>query len=305
MRIEYYRTLVADQVRNAHLFAALKAVIVPGETTVADIGAGTGLLGMMAARLGAREVFLYETEAVAEVAEAELARNGITNATVFACHSMEFDDPPQVDVVISETLGNHAFEENMIDTLNDARKRHLKPGGILLPRAVTQYLSPVVSPRYFEELNVWREVQEGLSFETARAMSLNNAYVRLFLPGDLLVPRGEVFDTVSFLEPADGERSGHVVWRSEAECSVYGLCYWWAADFGLETMLSTAPDAPRTHWEQLYLPVLEPFDLMPGDTFAAGLHTITSAEGGTDMAWSFAPHGAERQNLCLDHGFLP
>ena len=43
MRIEYHRTLVADRVRNAAFHAALKAVITPGETVVADVGAGTGL----------------------------------------------------------------------------------------------------------------------------------------------------------------------------------------------------------------------------------------------------------------------
>ena len=42
MRIEYHRTLVADRVRNAAFHAALKAVITPGETVVADVGAGTG-----------------------------------------------------------------------------------------------------------------------------------------------------------------------------------------------------------------------------------------------------------------------
>ena len=53
MRIEYHRTLIADQVRNEAFFAALKAVIVPGKSVVADIGAGTGLLGLMASKLGA------------------------------------------------------------------------------------------------------------------------------------------------------------------------------------------------------------------------------------------------------------
>ena len=50
MRIEYHRTLIADRVRNDAFKAALSRVIRKGETVVADIGAGTGLLGLMAAR---------------------------------------------------------------------------------------------------------------------------------------------------------------------------------------------------------------------------------------------------------------
>ena len=68
MRIEYHRTLIADRVRNAAFHEALKSVITPGKTVVADIGAGTGLLGVMAAKLGARDVFLYEAAEVAGVA---------------------------------------------------------------------------------------------------------------------------------------------------------------------------------------------------------------------------------------------
>ena len=49
MRIEYHRTLLADRVRNAAFHAALQRVIVAGKTKVADIGAGTGFLGFMAA----------------------------------------------------------------------------------------------------------------------------------------------------------------------------------------------------------------------------------------------------------------
>ena len=53
MRIEYHRTLLADRVSNNAFYAALRSVIVPGQTTVADIGAGTGFLGFLAAKLGA------------------------------------------------------------------------------------------------------------------------------------------------------------------------------------------------------------------------------------------------------------
>ncbi len=118
MRIEYHRTLIADKVRNEAFYKALKAVIVPGKTVVADIGAGTGLLGLMASKLGAKEVYLFETAEVAGVAAKILKANGAKNCHLFPCHSTEFQDPPRADVVVSETLGNYAFEENMIDTLS-------------------------------------------------------------------------------------------------------------------------------------------------------------------------------------------
>ena len=129
MRIEYHRTLIADRVRNAAFEAALRAVIKKGVTTVADIGTGTGLLALMAVKLGAREVFLYEAAEVAGVAAKVLKANGARNCHLIPCHSTEMVDPPKVDVVVSETLGNYALEEHIIETLADAKKRFLKPGG--------------------------------------------------------------------------------------------------------------------------------------------------------------------------------
>ena len=129
MRIEYHRTLIADTVRNVAFHRALKALIEPGETVVADIGAGTGLLGVMAAQLGAKEIFLYEVGEVASVAERTIARSGFDNCHLMPCHSTEMYDPPKLDLIVSETLGNYAFEEDIIATLNDARRRCLKKGG--------------------------------------------------------------------------------------------------------------------------------------------------------------------------------
>ena len=95
MRIEYHRTLIADRVRNAAFEAALRAVIKKGKTTVADIGAGTGLLALMAVKLGAREVFLYEAAEVAGVAAKVLKANGARNCHLIPCHSTEMVEPPR------------------------------------------------------------------------------------------------------------------------------------------------------------------------------------------------------------------
>src|SRR3989337_2171161 len=103
MRIEYHRTLIADRVRNEAFYKALKSVIRKGETVVADIGAGTGLLGLMAAKLGAREVYLYEAAGVAGVAAETLKTNRAKNCRLMPCHSTEMEDPPRADVIVCET----------------------------------------------------------------------------------------------------------------------------------------------------------------------------------------------------------
>ncbi|MEO1206979.1 MAG: methyltransferase [Pseudomonadota bacterium] len=313
MRIEYHRTLIADHVRNQAIYDALKAQIAPGETSVADIGAGTGLIGLMAAKLGAREVFLYESEPVGAVAEEVLRANRAKGCTVFPFSSLDIDDPPQVDLVVSETLGNYAFEENMIETLNDAAARHLKPGGALLPSCVRQYVAPVIAPRLYDELSVWDNVGFGLDLSLAKEMSLNNVYVRAFKPDELFQPEGTVWDTVTFRAgPAKNstKRKGDAEWTVQNDVTVYGLAYWWAAEFGTTSIIGTSPGDRQTHWEQLYFPCAKPMQIMGGEGIRALITSSSSFDAGTHLAWSVArTNGSgkvlERQKMDLDRGYLP
>ena len=306
MRIEYHRTLIADRVRNEAFAAALRAVIKKGVTTVADIGTGTGLLALMAVKLGAREVFLYEAAEVAGVAAKVLKANGARNCDLIPCHSTEMVDPPRVDVVVSETLGNYALEEHIIETLADAKKRFLKPGGVLIPRRVEQFVAPVVSGRVQAEFDAWD--MTGFDLSVAKAMSLNNIYVRTFGAKELL--EAKAWDAIELGVDSRSARKGEATWKLKAATTLYGFATWWSAGLAPGIALSTAPEAPRTHWEQLYLPLLQPIVAKAGETIAVNLRSRTSAEAGTHVAWVAVHRDAKgrevaRQSLNLDKGFLP
>lgn len=318
MRIEYHRTLIADRARNRALFAALKAVIRKGETVVADIGAGTGVIGLMAARLGAKEVYLYEMAEVAGVAAEILKKNRVHNCHLMPCSSLDMVEPPRVDVVISETLGNYAFEENMIQTLNDARARHLKPGGTIIPARVRQFVAPVVSARFDQQLRVWSDVGVdlgvALDLSFAEAMSLNNIYVRTVKPVDLLDGgrHAAAWDAVDFISGRRNRanRSGEAVWTLDGDVAVHGFAVWWEADLSSGVVLSTAPDAPPTHWEQLYFPLMTPIACQRSDKLSVSLRSRSSDTEGTHLAWKATLLDAggkvrEGQALDLDKGYLP
>jgi protein arginine N-methyltransferase 1 len=312
MRIEYHRTLLADRVRNAALHAALGHAIVRGESTVADIGAGTGFLGFLSVRLGARRVDLYEAAAISEVAHKLIRQNRVRHCRLFEMHSTEVLEPDRVDVIVCETLGNYAFEENIVETLNDARERFLNPGGVIIPAAVRQFVCPVVSERFYAELASWDNVGHGLDFAPAKAMTLNNMYVRTFEAADLLGD-GEgamVWDELSFQRQNKTTRTGEATWRFTRSTPVYGLALWWRAELAGGIALSTGPRDPRTHWEQLYLPVLAPIIVEAGQTLAVRLRSTTSYERGTNVSWGLTVRDASggqlvQQSLDLERGFLP
>jgi hypothetical protein len=312
MRIEYHRTLIADHVRNRAFHDALSRTISKGETVVADIGAGTGLIGLMAAKLGAREVILYEAAEVAGVAAATIKSNRARACSLMPCHSTDMDDPPRVDLVVSETLGNYALEENIVDTLADARMRHLKDGGVMIPSRIRQFVVPVTSDRVHKELTVWDGVGFGVDLSIAREMSLNNVYVRSFVANELLGDgaSAKVWDDVALGSDTRGSRKGEASWKLDAAQTIFGFAYWWEADLVPGVTLSTAPNAPRTHWEQLYFPLKAPMSLEAQESVLVTLRSRSSEEAGTHLAWTavhFDRDGSSkaRQAMDLDKGWIP
>lgn len=312
MRIEYHRTLLADRVRNTAFHKALSRLIRPGETTVADIGTGTGFLGFLAAKLGAKHVDMYEAADIAAVARKLLRHNKLANCRIAEVHSTEHVDPERVDVIVCETLGNYPFEENIVETLNDARERFLNPGGVTIPRAVEQFVCPVTAERFYRDLAAWDDVGFGLDFAPAKAMSLNNIYVRTFAGADLLgdAAAAKSWDKLSFDRRNKTTRTGDASWQPKERTTVYGLALWWSADLADGISLSTSPLDPKTHWEQLYLPALEPIAVEAGQALTARLRSTTSYERGTNVTWTLAVTDSAgrqlaRQSLDLEKGFLP
>jgi protein arginine N-methyltransferase 1 len=309
MLIEFHRAMLADAVRNAAFHEALRRVIVPGETTVADIGCGTGLLAFMASRLGAREVHCYEHGEVIHLAERLARANGIRNLVFYPEHSTAILDPEPVDVVVSETLGNFAYEENILETLRDAR-RFLRPGGTLIPQRIEQFVAPVVSARIQAELDAWDRVGYGLDFAAAKAMSLNNLYVRTIRPDELLdaADASQRWDQVRLGGRAASRRTGEVSWRLGEATTVYGFALWWRCELLPGLFLATDPAGAATHWEQLYLPTLAPLRLAPGDRLDLRLRSDSSQQGAS-IGWRIGhwPVGADRaliQRLDMRRGDL-
>jgi hypothetical protein len=246
------------------------------------------------------------------VARKLLRHNRLRNCRLFEMHSTEVMEPDRVEVVVCETLGNYAIEENIVETLNDARKRFLKPGGVVIPAGIRQLVCPVIGRRFLDELVAWDSVGYGLDFGPAKAMTLNNIYVRTFAAGDLLdgAKAARVWDELSFRHHNKSTRSGEAAWTLDRRTTIYGLALWWTADLADGIALSTGPLDERTHWEQLYLPVLEPLVIEPGQTLAARVRSTTSYERGTDVAWAIAVRDAagrqlSQQSLDLEKGFLP
>ena len=130
--------IVRDAVRNAAYDQALRRAIKPG-SRVLEIGTGTGLLAMMAARAGAAQVVTCEMNPlIAETGRRIIAQNGYAGRVrVIARHSdmldLEADLGGRADVLVSEIVSNNLLGEDVLPAHEHAMREFAKPGAQVIP----------------------------------------------------------------------------------------------------------------------------------------------------------------------------
>ena len=111
--IEVHRTMICDRVRTG-LPACDRLMVRPGDV-VLDVGAGSGILSMFAARAGARRVYAVERTTVAVLAQELAAANGVAEIIdVIHGDVMDIELPEPVDVIVSEWLGGFGIDKGML-----------------------------------------------------------------------------------------------------------------------------------------------------------------------------------------------
>jgi len=141
--LQIHELLLNDGARNRPFYEALKRVVTPG-SSVLDIGSGSGLWAIVAAQLGAKKVVAIEREPLLIGLIRALARaNGVADRLeVVHGDSRQMQLAREFDVVVSETIGHVIFDEDIVSIMADARRRFLKPGGVLIPGAVALMAAP-------------------------------------------------------------------------------------------------------------------------------------------------------------------
>lgn len=134
----WHFSIVRDELRNAAYDAALKRAVT-ARTKVLEVGTGSGILAMMAARAGAEDVVTCEmAPAIAQTAQEIIALNGFAERVrVVAKQSYDLDPNRDIggpaDVLVSEIVNNKLLGEDVLPIVEHAVKVLLKPGAKIIP----------------------------------------------------------------------------------------------------------------------------------------------------------------------------
>jgi ribosomal protein L11 methyltransferase PrmA/PRMT5 arginine-N-methyltransferase len=139
-------SMLNDRDRTETYLRGIREVVKPGDV-VLDIGTGTGILAVAAARAGAAHVYAIEAATIADAAQAIFAANDVANRlTLIRGWSTRLELPERADVLLSEIIGGDPLEERVLQTTADARRRLLKPEARFIPSIIRVFGLAVTVP---------------------------------------------------------------------------------------------------------------------------------------------------------------
>jgi protein arginine N-methyltransferase 1 len=221
-----------------------------------DIGCGTGILSIFAARAGAKHVYAIENAEIALYAVEIIKRNGLEDKiTVIKGKMEEITLPvPQVDIIISEWMGYFLLYESMLDSVLWARDKYLvKEGGKMLPDKIHMYVAAVEDGSYKQsKKDFWKDVY-GVDMSCLTPTVMREPLVDVVSSNAIMTTASKILEIdLVTMKPSDVEFTAEYSLKCNYDDKVHGLVAWWDSDFGRlnkKVVLSTSPYAKSTHWK--------------------------------------------------------
>lgn len=280
-----FARMAGDESRTDAYARAIARVVKPGDVVV-DIGAGTGILSLLAARAGAKTVHAIEPNAAIHLLRDLAKASGLAERIVIhPVPSFEVELTERADVVVCDLRGAFPLFGDALPAIRDARARFLRPGGALIAERDRLFVAFVESFPLWRRLEQgWRVLeQRGFSGDAVRTSVLNSVWHDASDPlaiNDVLCPSAawaEVDYASSEADLIEGKVASTVVRRG----TVHGVAIWFEAIVHGDISYASGPGS-RSVYANTFLPLSEPVPVEAGDEARI---TLRVDERGTRWAW--------------------
>ena len=297
--VDEHREYLTDKARISAFRRAIHDVVRPGDV-VLDLGAGTGIMGLLACEAGAKRVYSIESGGMIEVARSVCHANGFDDRVTFIKgHSLQINLPEKVDVVVADQIGRFGFEAGVLDYFSDARERFLKPAGQTIPRQIELIVAPVECPERWEHVNLWDNSATGFDLSSVRRWAANTGYPVTYTPENLLsAPAVGVSLDLSSNAAAPFKLETSVT--VERDGTLHGIGGWFRAQLSENAVMTNSPlAAERINRRNVFFPIDRPVCVSAGDSVQIVMHIMP-----TDMivAWKTEVWGKTAEGSAISKG---
>ncbi len=275
--IDEHRLYLRDRHRVEAYARAIEAVVRPGDRVI-DLGSGTGVLGLLACRAGARTVYAIESTGIIGLASEVRDANGFRDRMVFVRgQSTSVSLPEQADVVVSDQIGRFGFEAGILQYFEDARRRLLVPNARFVPAAITLHVAPVECDRMYGRIDFWDSRPADLDFHSVRHLAANTVYPARLGPEHLLgaPAQGLRLDLATATSERFGFRAMLPVGRPGV---LHGIAGWFRAELAAgvpgASMTNSPLDASRIGRRQVFLPIERGVPVTSGDVVTVRVQVL-------------------------------
>ncbi|KAI0248224.1 S-adenosyl-L-methionine-dependent methyltransferase [Lactifluus subvellereus] len=176
---DIHAVMIQDRVRtSSYASFIMTSSALFQDAVVLDMGCGTGILSLFAARAGAKRVIAVDASDIALKARRIVEANGYENVITVI--------QGKVDVIVSEWMGYALLYESMLDSVLCARDRFLKPGGVMAPSQCRMMLClSEASKIYRERIGFWNDIY-GFDISVMGEDVFNDAVVDIVGPDSVM-----------------------------------------------------------------------------------------------------------------------
>jgi protein arginine N-methyltransferase 1 len=279
-----YGRMIADEVRIRAYSRALERTIVPG-SIVLDIGAGTGILSLLACKYGAGKVYAVEPSIAIVLAEEHARANGFAGRIEFIQRpSTQIDLPQRADVIVSDLRGVLPLFEHNVPSLVDARRRLLARGGKLIPSRDRLWAAVVEAPQVYDDfIQPWQKLDLELNLDAARDM-VKNLWKRERVSPDGILTSALQWGALDYMTVESPDLSAELDFDVQRAGTAHGFVAWFDCELADGVGFSTAPHEPRSVYGSAFFPFTTPVPLSIADRVKLRLRANLVGE---DYVWTW------------------
>lgn len=262
-----HMTMIEDSSRLLYFWNSLESAIIPGRSIVLDVGGGTGILSMFAAKLGAKKVYTIEEGPIANVAKRLILENRLDKKIeVINGNLNDVKLNKKVDIIVSETIGLAGVEEGIIDIFEIAKQKYAHNKTVLIPSRIKLKLIPSASDVIKKNTSFWNKRIHGLKFNKLYKVAFNNVYGRQLAESRLFLTRKDDTATIEFLLGNKYMKNIETTYTFEVKKSgdFNGFVLWFEASIDDKNIISSK-DTESNHWNTCFLPVRTGLKAKVGD----------------------------------------